>query len=55
MNTQLLDRRYVIPSLPPRDSKTDLKTRLDQLRARFARNEGLPFADGRGSKTPFSG
>src|SRR4051794_8740179 len=34
-----------ITILPPRDAQADLMTSLDQLRARFARNEGLPFAD----------
>jgi len=31
--------------VPPRDAPADPRTRLDRLRARFARNEGLPFAD----------
>src|SRR4051794_15611594 len=35
----------VISIVRPRDAKVDPRTRLDQLRARFARNEGLPFAD----------
>src|SRR4051794_11092047 len=35
----------VISIVPPRDAKADPGARLDQLRARFARNEGLPFAD----------
>jgi Transposase DDE domain len=35
----------VISIVPPRDAQADPRTRLDQLRARFARNEGLPFAD----------
>src|SRR6516162_9310674 len=35
----------VLSIIPPRDAKADPRTRLDQLRARFARNEGLPFAD----------
>jgi hypothetical protein len=30
---------------PPRDAPADPRTSLDRLRARFARNEGLPFAD----------
>jgi hypothetical protein len=34
-----------ISIIPPRDAQADLLTSLDQLRARFARNEGLPFAD----------
>jgi hypothetical protein len=45
MNTQQLDRTELISIIPPRDVQTDLMTSLDQLRARFARNEGLPFAD----------
>src|SRR3954469_8089276 len=35
----------VISIIPPRDAQADLMTSLNQLRARFARNEGLPFAD----------
>jgi hypothetical protein len=35
----------VISIVPPRDAQADPRTRLDRLRARFARNEGLPFAD----------
>jgi hypothetical protein len=31
--------------LPPRDRKAASMTSLDRLRARFARNDGLPFAD----------
>jgi hypothetical protein len=34
-----------ISIVPPRDARTDPRTSLDQLRARFVRNEGLPFAD----------
>jgi hypothetical protein len=30
---------------PPRDARADSRTTLQQLRARFARNDGLPFAD----------
>jgi hypothetical protein len=33
------------PTLPTRDAQPDSMTRLDAVRARFARNEGLPFAD----------
>src|SRR3954468_13482972 len=35
----------VIAIIPTRDAQADLMTSLNQLRARFARNEGLPFAD----------
>src|SRR3954471_21970045 len=35
----------VISIVPPRDAQADPRTSLDRLRARFARNEGLPFAD----------
>jgi hypothetical protein len=45
MITHQGDRTELISIIPPRDAKTDLMTSLDQLRARFARNEGLPFAD----------
>src|SRR5947209_11682667 len=45
MNIQQLDRTELISIIPPRDAQADLMTSLDQLRARFARNEGLPFAD----------
>jgi len=30
---------------PPRDARADNRTSLEQLRARFARDDGLPFAD----------
>jgi hypothetical protein len=35
----------LISIVPPRDAPADPRTSLDRLRARFARNEGLPFAD----------
>src|SRR3954471_5447226 len=35
----------VISIVPPPDAATDPRTNLDRLRARFARNDGLPFAD----------
>src|SRR5437588_60130 len=35
----------VIPIVPPRDAHADPRTSLDRLRARFARNDGLPFTD----------
>ena len=34
----------VISIVPPRDARADPRTSLDRLRARFVRNEGLPFA-----------
>src|ERR1700716_4219788 len=34
-----------LPFIPTRDAEADFLTSLDQVRARFARNEGLPFAD----------
>src|SRR5947209_19669701 len=45
MNIQQLDRTELISIIPPRDAQADPGTSLDRLRARFARNEGLPFAD----------
>jgi Transposase DDE domain len=35
----------VISIAPPRGAQPDPRTSLDRLRARFARNDGLPFAD----------
>ena len=35
----------VISIAPPPDAQADPRTSLDRLRARFARNDGLPFAD----------
>ena len=34
-----------ISIVPPRDAQADPRTSLDRLRARFVRNDGLPFAD----------
>src|SRR3954454_6832282 len=34
-----------ISIFPPRDAEADSSTSLDRLRARFARDNGLPFAD----------
>src|SRR5271168_5068095 len=45
MNTQQLDCTGLISIIPPRFAQADLVISLDQLRDRFARNEGLPFAD----------
>jgi Transposase DDE domain len=39
------DPSDVIAIIPPRHAQAEPMTSLDQLRARFARNEGLPFAD----------
>src|SRR5579885_1422025 len=39
------DLAEVVSIVPPRIAAADPKTSLDQLRARFARNDGLPFAD----------
>src|SRR3954453_19656924 len=35
----------VFSIVPPREAQADPRTSLDRLRARFARNDGLPFAD----------
>ncbi len=45
MITPQLDRAELISIIPPRDARADLITGIDHLRARFARNEGHPFAD----------
>jgi hypothetical protein len=45
MNTQQLDRTELNSIIPPLVAQADLRISLDELRARFARNEGLPFAD----------
>src|SRR5271156_5023302 len=45
MNTQQLDCTELISITPPRFAQADLVISLDQLRDRFMRNEGLPFAD----------
>jgi hypothetical protein len=45
MNTQQLDCTELISIIPPRFAQANLVINLDQLRDRFARNEGLPFAD----------
>jgi hypothetical protein len=34
-----------ISIVPPRIAEAESRLSLDQLRARFARNDGLPFAD----------
>ena len=45
MSTQRIDPPDPISIVPRRDAEADPMTSLDQLRARFARHEGLPFAD----------
>src|SRR4051794_3502543 len=45
MITQRIDRSEFISFDPPRIADAESLMSLDQLRARFARNDGLPFAD----------
>src|ERR1700761_5638581 len=45
MSTCRLRPTELIAISPPRDARADTRTRLEQLRARFARNDGLPVAD----------
>jgi hypothetical protein len=45
MITHQLDRADRISILPRRDSQADSMMSLDRLRARFTRDDGLPFAD----------
>src|SRR5258708_34897463 len=45
MDTQRIARPEVIPIVPPRIVEAESMLSLDQLRARFALDEGLPFAD----------
>src|SRR3954453_22114567 len=45
MTTQRVDPTDITSIFPPRDAEADSMARLDRLRDRFARNEGLPFAD----------
>ena len=45
MNTQRIDASEFISIVPPRIAEAESRISLDQLRARFARNDGLPFAD----------
>src|SRR5580692_3902796 len=45
MNTHRVYPTEFISISPPRDARADTRTSLEQLRARFARNDGLPFAD----------
>ena len=45
MLTQRIDPSVFISIVPPRIAEAGPGLSLDQLRARFARNDGLPFAD----------
>lgn len=45
MTTRRLRPADVISIVPPRNAEAESPTSLNRLRARFARNEGLPFAD----------
>jgi hypothetical protein len=45
MITQRIDPSHSIPISPPRIAEAEFGISLDQLRGRFARNDGLPFAD----------
>jgi hypothetical protein len=45
MITLRIDPTESIAIVPPRIAEADSRMSLDQLRARFARNEGLPFAN----------
>src|SRR4051794_4311456 len=45
MITRRIDPPDSISVVPPRIAQTEPRPSLDQLRARFARNDGLPFAD----------
>src|SRR3954467_12929402 len=45
MITRRLRPTDVISIVPPRDAEAESMTSLNRLRARFARDEGLPFAD----------
>src|SRR6516165_1436545 len=45
MITQQIDPSDFLSIVPPRIAEAESRMSLDRLRARFARNEGLPFAD----------
>jgi hypothetical protein len=45
MNTQRIDPFDFLSIVPHRVAEAESRMSLDQLRARFARNDGLPFAD----------
>src|SRR5262249_9873006 len=45
MISQRIDPSEFISIVPPRIAQAEPRLSLDQLRARFARHDGLPFAD----------
>src|SRR3954471_22816083 len=45
MITQRIDPPDSLSIVPPRIAEAESTMSLEQLRARFARNDGLPFAD----------
>src|SRR5918912_2339678 len=45
MITQQIDATESVSIVPPRIAEAESRMGLDRLRARFARNDGLPFAD----------
>src|SRR5215831_5121997 len=45
MITQRIDPSDFLSIVPPRIAEAESRMSLDQLRARFAHNQGLPFAD----------
>jgi Transposase DDE domain len=45
MITQRIDPSDFLSIIPPRIAEAESRMSLDRLRARFARNDGLPFAD----------
>ena len=45
MITQRIDPSESLSAAPPRIAEAEPRMSLDQLRARFARNEGLPFTE----------
>jgi hypothetical protein len=45
MISERLDPSEFISIVPPRIAQAESRLSLDQLRARFACNDGLPFAD----------
>ena len=45
MSTQRIEPTEFISIVPPRIPEAESRMSLDRLRARFARNDGLPFAD----------
>jgi hypothetical protein len=45
MISERIDPSEFISIVPPRIARAESRLSLDQLRARFARHDGLPFAD----------